>query len=91
MFDDFWVMMALALELRLVYSLKLDWMKIKLGTVTFSVIPNMEKGKMNTVQSFRRGLVSLCEVWDINYRQTNEIRDIWGSRSNKVMLWLSSK
>lgn len=63
MFDFFGVLMALALELRLVYSLKQNWMKIKLGTVTFFVIPNMEKGEMNTVQSFERsGPVPLCEV-----------------------------
>lgn len=35
---DFWVGMALALDRRLVYSLKRDWMKIKLVTVTFAVL-----------------------------------------------------
>lgn len=35
MFDGFWVMMALALELRPVYSLKQDWMKIKVGHGNF--------------------------------------------------------
>lgn len=63
MFDFFGVVMALALELGLVYSLKQNWMKIKLGKLTFSVIPNMEKGEMNTVQSSgRSGPVPLCEV-----------------------------
>jgi len=45
MFVGFWVMMALALEHRPVYSLKQDWVKIKLGMATFSVIPYMEKGR----------------------------------------------
>lgn len=63
MFDFFGVVMALALELRLVYSLKQNWMKINVDIVTFCVILNMEKGEMNTVQSFERsGPVPLCEV-----------------------------
>lgn len=59
---------------------------------------------MNTVQFLERsGIVSLCEVWGYTVKVQMcvyvceclsvfyEIWDIWGFRSNKVMLWLSSK